>query len=546
MDYIAVLFSIRNSEIDMYEDVSLEAVAASMRKCKCKVLMYRQYEVDIDYRYIEELKPDFIGFSVEYCILGDIEKIAKKCKNILKKVLIFVENEYVTYNYELILRKIPFIDLAILGRGENIIQNVVEVLRKNGTLDSVGGIAYRNENRVIKTKERESNSKLDDLPFIARDLISGDRKTATIFSSKGCSGNCTFCKKKYFDPIWEGKSPQRFVDEIIKIEEEINPNIYYISDCSFEDPDIDGNRIKEICRRIINNSLDIYYCTSFRADFYKKVSPELSQLLLQSGLIAALIGIESGNNDDLKLYNKYAKVENNWKVIDYFKSIGVLVIPSFISFNPFSTREKLQQNLIFLRGIRQCIRFITFLDVLEYTPMFKIVCDADLLVPKKIEEGNYSYNYFMEDNSVYQYKFQKKEIEILANYLKKMIIVLNKEFSNAFDDYLFYIEKHMMQMKHIWRKALKYNLLNIARTVEVHFEEMEVINNKLDMLLYAFFQELLFISHDDISERKIESIANKYDIYHIFARMVDALGKERLKVIHTLYKMDNSLINQWI
>lgn len=541
-----ILFSLMHEDIDMFENTSLESVAACMRNNNCKVVMCKQKAQHIDYEYIKKEKPDIIGFSVEYCILNDVIKVAAGCKEILENVIIFTENTYSSYNYEMIMKSAPQLDFVIIGEPEMVIGDVLATICENRAIALIEGIAYREDN-VIKTNENYSKCKnLDELPFIARDLIKDDNKIATVYSSKGCTGNCTFCEKKHFNFEWRGRSPQNFVEEIIQIEETIKPNIYMISDCSFDDPDIYGNRITEICQKIVENNLEIYYCTSFKATFHKKANDKLNELLLQSGLIAVLIGIESGNEDDLCLYNKDATVEDNKKVIEYFNSLNVLIIPSFICFNPFSTQENLIKNLTFLKSIKQCARFLTFLDVLEYTPIYKKIHEAGLIIEKNKNEGNYSYNYNYNDNAVHQYRFKNKEIGVLAEHLKQVMANLNKNYNNVFDDYLFYLEKHKMHMKYILRKSLNHNRQNLVEEVEKHFKCLDTIHKEFDGFLYEWLEQLTLSTSEGVIISDLESITSSYGISKRFENIVNALNAERNKVVRKIYRLDKKLIEQWI
>ncbi len=98
----------------------------------------------------------------------------------------------------------------------------------------------------------------------------------------------------------------------------------------------------------------------FRPDFARRVKPDLVELLYQSGLMGALIGIESHDKNSLKIYNKKTSPSDNTMVIDLFRSHNIHVDIGFIMFHPFSQFEGLHENIDFLekQGFACIINFV--------------------------------------------------------------------------------------------------------------------------------------------------------------------------------------------
>ena len=85
-----------------------------------------------------------------------------------------------------------------------------------------------------------------------------------------------------------------------------------------------------------------------RCDFHKNLSIDELRLLKRSGLDCVLLGVESGNEADLKLFNKALKLEDNIKAIQILDEEDIAPTYGFINYTPFSTIEGLAQNNEFI------------------------------------------------------------------------------------------------------------------------------------------------------------------------------------------------------
>lgn len=541
-----VLLSIMHKDIDMYENMYVEKMAAYMRKLGHEVVMQETPAKEIDYQIIKKYHPDILGFSVEYCLVDDVKKTVLCCKEDNEKLVIFAGGHYAALHHEMILREMPLMDIVFLNDNFESVQQVLKALEDKDDYKYIDNIAYHEGDKICVGNIVEKEYELDSMPFQARDFVRG-KQIVTISTSEGCTANCSFCKNKYFYHGWKGRSPQNVAEEIELLEKDIHPSFYFFSDNSFDDPDEKGIRMSQICQECIDRKLEIYYATSFRATFYKKTNSKMNKLLIDSGLVAALVGIESGNEDDLRLYNKSSTLQDNREIVNYFRDLGVVLIPSFINFNPFSTVERLRKNIIFLREIGQCIRFFTFLDVLEYTPIYQLIKKVGLIIEKEKGEGCYSYNYFMMDDSVYEYRYQHNEIGQLAVCIKIFMQRLQADGEGVFDDILFYNERHMMQMNHIMRKAERYNQVDVKEACEEHFSTLNAIMSRFNDQLYCWINSLLELVEDkrgtyEILAKKTEDMC----VFELFIEIRKSLSRERRIILHRIYKLNSDLVEAWM
>jgi len=119
-----------------------------------KTLFLNDYEpqecIDISSRSIEDFVPDVVGLQIltgnRVCSFRLIELINNKYPNIK----IVVGGIHVTVMYEQILNKYPFL-ITVLGEGEITFSELIDGRK---TLENIDGIAFNDNGRIIKTKER--------------------------------------------------------------------------------------------------------------------------------------------------------------------------------------------------------------------------------------------------------------------------------------------------------------------------------------------------------------------------------------------------------
>lgn len=165
-----------------------------------------------------------------------------------------------------------------------------------------------------------------------------------LHTSRGCCNNCSFCGVKLHNPGYECLKPEKVLD----ILQNYNGLYVTFADSSFEDPNT--KRLKAILKGIIDRKLNIKWGCNFRPNFYRKLIKdiELQELLKTSGLKDVFIGVESADNEDLKIYNKHTTIEESTNLIQWFRSNGIYVNIGFIPFHPWTTLEGLRKNIDWL------------------------------------------------------------------------------------------------------------------------------------------------------------------------------------------------------
>jgi anaerobic magnesium-protoporphyrin IX monomethyl ester cyclase len=234
----------------------------------------------------------------------------------------------------------PFIDIIVLGEGEETIVEVMDNI--NADLSGVNGIIYRQNDQVVKTKPRARIQNLDKINYPAFELIDFNNYTVTsITASRGCTFKCSFCDTTQY---WGRKNYYRSVENVIN-ELKILVNDYGLTEFEFVDDTFVINRkwVERFCKELKKANLNIKWNCNVRVGL---MDEPLMKLMADSGCYLVFYGIESGSNRILKRINKGFTREEAIEAIKtsskYFH-----VMPSFIWGFPFETMDDLKETLSF-------------------------------------------------------------------------------------------------------------------------------------------------------------------------------------------------------
>jgi anaerobic magnesium-protoporphyrin IX monomethyl ester cyclase len=193
----------------------------------------------------------------------------------------------------------------------------------------VDGLYYKKKGVVHKTPQRELEKDLDSIPFPAFHLINDlskysppdaqDKPVVPIMTSRGCPGKCTYCQtKQIFGTKFRARSVKNIVDEI-----DMLVNKFGIRELHFMDDNLSTNRkrILDLCVELKKRNYPIRYEISngIRADM---VNDEILTALRSIGLVNIGFGVESGNEEILRIAKKGISKDQVRKSMKIAKKIG--------------------------------------------------------------------------------------------------------------------------------------------------------------------------------------------------------------------------------
>lgn len=287
-------------------------------------------------------KPRYVGISCVTPLIKECRIIASFVKNTNKDIKILIGGPHPTVLPEETARLDEF-DIVIIGEGEFTIYEIL----KSSDLGKVRGIIYKEGNKLIKTEPREINMDLDQLPWPTYDLIPINNyvnpffgKSVVIATGRGCPFKCIFCPSNL---IGGGKYRLRnikdVVDEMEFLYKKYKVRGFMVMDETFT---LYPDRVIKICDEIIKRKMKIKWACDTRVN---TVTEELLRKMKKAGFRLIKFGIESGDDNILKIIKKGITVDMVKKAVKIAKGLGLEVHGFFIIGHPYDTKETILKTI---------------------------------------------------------------------------------------------------------------------------------------------------------------------------------------------------------
>lgn len=350
-------------QISSMENLALASLAASLRSKNFEVdiIDAGMYLYDSDYIVDRILNNNTkllgISLSSAYFI-----KSAKELINKIRDTGIdchITVGGYLPTSYPEILLELNA-DSLLYGEGDFSISELAERIERGHKWNDMKSLIYKENDKLIINESYDRIDNLDILPFPERDnlkYILNRGGVAAVSTSRGCYGNCSFCliqsnfAKQHGQKEWTCRSGKNIVDEI----ESLLIN-YGIKEIWFMDPNFIGpigkgsERAIEMCKEIKERHINFTFTIECRTDDVIK-NKELLKKLVEVGLRRVFLGIESGVQKSLDLYNKGVAVKENEEAVEILRDLGVSIHAGFIYYDPTTTLEEISENINFIRKI---------------------------------------------------------------------------------------------------------------------------------------------------------------------------------------------------
>ena len=149
-------------------------VAAVLKENGYDIEILNWYNIDKTPHKIREIltlkKPDAIGFSILHANRWGGIEIARIAKQIDSCVTVVFGGIGATFLWKQLLTHFPDIDFVVMGEEEFTFLNLINYLASDRShpVETIAGIAFRQDGRAIRTEPAEPVGRLDDLPAPAR------------------------------------------------------------------------------------------------------------------------------------------------------------------------------------------------------------------------------------------------------------------------------------------------------------------------------------------------------------------------------------------
>lgn len=313
------------------------------------------YSIQECAKVIKGLNPDLVGISVMTHVKDQAALLAQSIKALLPNVPIIIGGTHAYYFHSDILREMPCADFVLYGEIE---KSWVEFLSKFHTPQKwpeINGLCYKDKTCNIRiNQEPDIIANLDDIPLPSWHLYdfslykplpfqSKGGPFFTLITSRGCAyAKCAFCyqagRKKQ---PYRRHSPARVVKEI-----KILHDRYGVKNIAFWDDTFSTQTdwLEEFRQLLIRENLRIYWTCSTKVSF---VTKEKLQIMKDAGCWSIFFGIESGNEDLLKIIEKGITLEQAVNAVKWAAEVGIETRCAYMLGLPGETADKAKKTIQF-------------------------------------------------------------------------------------------------------------------------------------------------------------------------------------------------------
>jgi hopanoid biosynthesis associated radical SAM protein HpnJ len=223
-------------------------------------------------------------------------------------------------------------------------------------LETISGLSFRKEGRIIHNPERELIQDMDTLPWVA-DVYHRDLEIeryfigyllhpyVSLYTGRGCPAQCTFClwPQTIGGHRYRVRSPENVAAEMAYMKK-LFPQVkeFFLDDDTFT---ANLPRAREIARRLA--PLGLTWSCNSRAN----LDYDTIRYFRDCGLRLFLVGYESGSDDTLKRIKKGVTTDEMRRFTKACHRAGVVVHGTFILGLPVETPETVDQTIRFAQEL---------------------------------------------------------------------------------------------------------------------------------------------------------------------------------------------------
>ncbi|WP_455543436.1 B12-binding domain-containing radical SAM protein [Intestinibacter sp.] len=504
----------------------------------------REYTINnqLDYilKDIYQARYDAVFFSTYIWNIYDIVKLCENLKKVNPNLIIGLGGPEVSYDSEEAMKKYKFVDYILHGEGEMVMRDIVKCFKGEMKLKDVDGITYRQDEKVIKNKERVLLANLDLIPspYDNLDIKEYENRIVYYETSRGCPFNCQYCLSsaikglRYFSIERVKRDLKNLIDA-------------RVSQIKFIDRTFNANKkfAKEIMEFLMEN--DNGYTTYHFEVTAHLLDDDMLEFLkdCKEGLFQFEIGVQTTNQEALDAVGRrddFAKLSHVVKTIESYQNIHQhLDLIAGLPYEGYDSFEKSFNDVFGLQieqlqlGFLKMIKGTGMRDRAEefeykykdYAPYEvlsnKFISYDEILKLKDIED--ILERYYNSNNFSLSVKY------IIENYYSESAFKFFEEFATYFDEMGYF---HLAQGKNqLYSILLDFYKEKIGENYDLFMEILKydyVSLGKISSVPNIFTK----VEVDNIKPRVHEFLHDRENLEKYLPKHVDTPTKYILKYVH--------------
>ena len=289
---------------------------------------------------IRELNRTVVGLSALTVELASARAIARALKNFDSKVITILGGAHANALPGETLAHSPEFDYLMTGESETSLVAFVNAIKAGVMPVNIPGLWQRNADGACACQSpARYDHDIAALPYPAWDLFPR-QDTYPIIAERGCPYRCVFCSNNMAHNI-RSRPIEHIVAELEWLHKKFAPSWIYFEDETFG---LRKEATAELLARIVefNRGVGIRFKAQTRID---TITPELANLMKQAGFEYLEIGVESGDQEVLKLSKKGIRADTIAEAVATVKHAGIKPWVNFIIGLPGETAQTVRSSI---------------------------------------------------------------------------------------------------------------------------------------------------------------------------------------------------------
>ena len=247
---------------------------------------------------------------------------------------------------------LQYCDVVVRKEGDETLPELLHEWQNGGDLSNILGITYWDNGRVRNNPDRPFAQEFETIPDL--ELIHGymnwpkwkliknlKMRWQLIQTSRGCPYDCSFCiAPRELGRGYRLRSIDNVIADIKYQQKLVGSKYFFMVDNHFT---VNRQRTKDLLNRIIEEKIDWYGICFTRMEVAR--DEELLSLLKKAQINTLYMGLESFDNNVLKLLNKAQTQEGLRKSLVRIKAHGLRVLGSFVMGSDEDTVESIRSTI---------------------------------------------------------------------------------------------------------------------------------------------------------------------------------------------------------
>ena len=331
----------------VFPEYGMPLIATIVRNAGYDVKAYVEHIGPI--KWDEVMKSDVVCFHTFSATMPKTIEYIEKIKAVRPDMPIIIGGTHASVMAEDTLQ---YADVVVRKEGDETLPEVLATWNNGGDLSHVLGISYWDHGQLKNNPDRPFVQEFETIPDL--ELIEGymnwprwkllknlKMRWQLLQTSRGCPYDCSFCiAPRELGRGYRLRSIDSIIEDIRYQQKLTGTKYFFLVDNHFT---VNRQRTKDLLNRIIEEGIEWYGICFTRMEVAR--DEELLALLKKAQINTLYMGLESFDNNVLKLLDKAQTQEGLRKSLAAIKAHGLRVLGSFVMGSDEDTVESIRSTI---------------------------------------------------------------------------------------------------------------------------------------------------------------------------------------------------------